>query len=483
MAPVFSSFPFNELNSQRILVIGDLLVDEYIIGECGRISPEAPVPVVQAKSSYRVLGGAANTAANVASMGGKVTLMGLIGADEAGTFFQTEVQKQGLEFIPFQDGRPTIKKSRVLGPQQQLLRIDYEETHSISKELSQSVHQAVEEQLPQVDIVVLSDYAKGFLAGDLCKNIIASANKLGIPTVVDPKVSHWDSYINCGYITPNWKEGLEILGKPYTHPDPTIAKNIAQELSEKLHCNVVLTMGPEGICFYPKESIQKEDAFILPTEAKEVFDVSGAGDTVVAWLSMGLASGLSHRDAIHWANVAAGIVVGKQGTSVLHPTDFDSHEQFAPLVEREQLAPLSKALNAQGKKVVTLNGSFDLLHSGHLHILREAKKQGDVLIVGLNSDSSVRGYKGPTRPIITEQERANMLLGLQDVDYVHIFSEADPIAFLVEIRPHVHVNGAEYGEDCIEADVVQEHGGKIHIVTLKEGLSTSSIVKKIQDNV
>jgi D-beta-D-heptose 7-phosphate kinase/D-beta-D-heptose 1-phosphate adenosyltransferase len=216
--------------------------------------------------------------------------------------------------------------------------------------------------------------------------------------------------------------------------------------------------------------------------AREVYDVSGAGDTVVAAFALAEAAGLTHRDAVELANRAAGIVVGKMGTATVSPEELlESDSAESPLLTRAQLAPLAKRLRAQGKRLVTLNGSFDLLHAGHLYILEEAKAQGDILIVGLNSDASVKRYKSKDRPIIPEAERAKMLSGLRCVDYVHVFDEDTPLAFLEEVKPEVHVNGSEYGADCIEAPLIKLHGGRIHIVEKIPGLSTSQILDRIQN--
>ena len=252
---------------------------------------------------------------------------------------------------------------------------------------------------------------------------------------------------------------------------------MAGALASALGTNVVLTLGAHGISFYSRDGGER---FAMPTLAREVFDVSGAGDTVVATLALALASGADHESAVTLANRAASVVVGKFGTATVTAEEVLRDTDAVRLVARRALAHLSTTLRAKGKRIVTINGSFDLLHGGHLYILNQARKQGDVLIVGLNSDASVKSYKGPTRPIVSERQRAEMLLALRMVDYVHIFDEPDPVAFLTELKPDVHVNGAEYGQNCVESGVVRRHGGTIHIVDRLPDLSTSGLLASLQ---
>jgi len=465
-----------------LLVLGDSFVDEYLIGECSRISPEAPVPIlrVDASKTRRVLGGAANTAANIAALGGKAVLFSLAGSDPMGGVLETLCSGSGVTLKAFKDGRPTLVKTRLVGERQQLLRLDYEETADISVAVENQILEAFRKQVKQADIVVLSDYAKGFLTLGLTQALIREAHAAGKAVVLDPRPQHAARYADCDYITPNWKESLGLLGRSTgVESNADHVREVGEALRQKLRCNVLLTMGPQGIAFFGKDA---EEFFQMPTAAREVYDVSGAGDTVVAAFALATAAGLSHPEAVELANRAAGIVVGKMGTATVSPEELlESDSAESPLLARPQLAPLANRLRAQGKRIVTLNGSFDLLHAGHLYILEEAKAQGDVLIVGLNSDASVKRYKSKDRPIIPEAERAKMLSGLRCVDYVHIFDEDTPIAFLEEVKPQVHVNGSEYGADCVEAPVVKRHGGRIHIVEKIPGLSTSQILKRIQN--
>ena len=459
--------------NRRILVLGDAILDEYLLGDCSRISPEAPVPVLKVNSARRVLGGAANTAANVVSLGGRATLIALVGDDEGGTTLSRCAADAGVQLLPVNHGLPTLRKTRVVGQNQQIVRLDYEEIRPLAAELEAEVLRLVDSQIDACDIVVVSDYAKGFASESLVQSIIQRAHQANVEVVVDPRPQHRNHYRGCDYLTPNWKESRALLRWPDSDPTQHNVMEVGHALVAELGTNVVLTLGAHGIAFYGRDG---QEQFALRTMAREVFDVSGAGDTVVAAFALARASGADHPTAVAIANRAAGIVVGKFGTATVTAEEILQDTDTLRLVPRSALSQLAATLRVKGKRLVTVNGSFDILHNGHLHILNEAHRQGDVLIVGLNSDKSVAAYKGPERPLVPERRRAEMLLALRMVDYVHIFDEPDPIAFLKELKPDVHVNGSEYGEDCIESETVKRGGGRIHIVDRLPGLSTSNLV-------
>lgn len=466
----------------RILVLGDCMVDEYLTGETTRLSPEAPVPIlrVDPAKTRRVLGGAANTAANIASLGGSPLLFALYdAADAAGVAFDALCGAHGIAVRAFRDGRSTLVKTRVVGQRQQLLRLDREDSRDIAPAVEAEILAAFRAALADVRAVVLSDYAKGFLTPALTQGLIREARDAGKPLVLDPRPQHGSRYQGADYVTPNWKESLGLLGWSEREATPENVGEVGEALRRRLGSHVLLTLGPAGIALFDRDTGEHVH---MPTAAREVFDVSGAGDTVVAAFTLALATGSDPRTAVDIANRAAGVVVGKLGTATVTREEI-LHDalEVSRLVPREALAPLAALLRAQGKRIVTLNGSFDLLHAGHLHILEEARRQGDVLVVGLNSDASVRRYKSADRPLIGEADRARMLLALRCVDYVHVFDEDAPMAFLGEIKPDVHVNGPEYGADCIEAPTVARHGGRIHIVEKIPGLSTSAIIGKIKN--
>jgi D-beta-D-heptose 7-phosphate kinase/D-beta-D-heptose 1-phosphate adenosyltransferase len=474
-AELLSRFP-----SQTILVLGDVFLDEFISGDCSRLSPEAPVPVLKVDEgkTRRVPGGAANTAANVASLGAKAVLIGISADDWHGRRFEELVAGSGIAYERVDDGRPTMRKTRLVGQGQQLLRLDYEETPEAGAATSAAILAAFRKHLPAAGMVVLSDYAKGFLTLETTQAILRETHAAGKEVLVDPRPQHAKYYVGCDYVTPNWKESQGLLGQTESDPTEALIVQNGLALRERLGCHVILTLGARGITFLDRETGKH---FNLPTQAREVFDVSGAGDTVVAAFALARTAGAGLEDAVRIANKAAGVVVGKFGTATVAREELlEAEPGETRLIGRAGLAPLSNTLKAQGKRVVTINGSFDLLHAGHVHILEEAKAQGDVLIVGLNSDASVKAYKGESRPIVPEGERARMLLALRAVDFVHIFDETEPMPFLAEIKPLVHVNGSEYGPDCIEAPLVKANGGRIHIVSKIPGLSTSALLARIR---
>ena len=454
----------SEFRKRRVLVVGDAILDEYLLGDCSRISPEAPVPVLKVNTSRQVLGGAANTAANVASLSGRASLITLVGDDEGGRTLRRCASAAGVDLLAVDGGQKTLRKTRVVGQNQQIVRLDYEDVQPSSAAVETEILKLFEASVGNADIVVISDYAKGFLSRSLAKGIIDRAHEAGLDVVVDPRPQNGEYYRGCDYLTPNWKESRALLRLPDTEPSPEAARTVAAALAAELGANVVLTLGAHGILFQNRDGGEQ---FALPTLAREVFDVSGAGDTVVAAFALSRAAGADHE-------------TGKFGTATVTPEEILQDTDGLRLVARSSLSQLAATLRAKGDRIVTTNGSFDILHSGHLHFLNEARRQGDVLIVGVNSDASVRSYKGSDRPIVPERRRAEMLLALRMVDYVHIFDESDPIAFLREINPDVHVNGSEYGEECIESATVRRGGGTIHIVGRIPGLSTSRLLGDLQ---
>jgi D-beta-D-heptose 7-phosphate kinase / D-beta-D-heptose 1-phosphate adenosyltransferase len=372
-------------------------------------------------------------------------------------------------------------KTRLVGQQQQLLRLDREETRDVSSETEAAVLTAFRTALTKAAAVVLSDYAKGFLTATLTPALIREARAAGKPVILDPRPQHGPRYHGADYVTPNWKESLGLLGWSERAATPENVAEVGDALRTLLGSHVLLTLGPAGIALFDRDTGAH---FHMPTAAREVFDVSGAGDTVVAAFTLARATGQEPRASVEIANRAAGLVVAKLGTATVTREEIlRENLEGDRLVARDRLAPLAALLRSQGKKIATINGSFDLLHAGHLHILEDARHQGDVLIVGLNSDASVKRYKSADRPLIGEVDRARMLLALRSVDYVHIFDEDVPMPFLEEVRPDVHTNGSEYGAECVEAPTVTKHGGRIHIVEKVPGLSTSAIIDKIRASV
>ncbi len=461
---------------QHVVIVGDIVLDEYVTGDCSRMSPEAPVAIVRVERTRAVLGGAGNTAANVAALGGRATLIGLGGEDATGDDVRRLAAQGGVRLELIADGRPTTRKTRVIGQQQQLLRLDHESSRPADPATEARLLERVSAALADARVLVISDYAKGVVTQSLAAGLVAGAHRRGIEVVTDPRPSHREFYDGVDALTPNWKEALALLGWPESPASDGSITAVGEALARRYQANIVLTLGPRGIAFFGRDF----DQFAVPTLAREVFDVSGAGDTVVAVLALARAAGADYRAAVSLANAAAGIVVGKLGTATVSVAELlHGLAPTARLVTRDELPGLATRLRRDGKRIVTLNGSFDVAHAGHLHILEEARRQGDVLIVGLNSDRSVRAYKGESRPINGEHDRARLLLALRVVDFVHIFDETVPMPFIEAVRPDVHVNGAEYGEQCIEAETVRRVGGRVHIVPRVAGLSTTAMVEKL----
>lgn len=462
---------------QSILIIGDLMLDEYLDGDSSRVSPEAPVPIVRFSGRRSVPGGAANTAANVVALGGRATLVGITGDDEAGRELTKACETRGIRLIAIRDGRETTRKVRVLGQRQQLLRVDYEASSPVGDDTESRLLEECARELAGADAIVISDYAKGVVTARLCEHVIGQARSTGKPVVIDPRPQHAAFYGGCDYLTPNWKEARALLDWPDAPATPEETLRTGRAIGDRFGCGVVLTLGPRGITLFPRGGGEPVAA---AAAAREVFDVSGAGDTVVAAFALATAAGASPAESATFANRAAAVVVGKHGTATVSPEEMLTTGQAEPhVIRREDLPILTETLRALGKRIVTLNGSFDVLHAGHLYILKEARQQGDILIVGLNSDASVRANKGPKRPVVPQAQRADMLLALRYVDYVHIFDEPVPMAFITAVRPDVHVNGAEYGEDCVEAAVVRETGARLHLVPRIDGLSTSGLIERL----
>ncbi len=465
---------FLDFSKSKILIIGDVMLDEYIYGNVNRISPEAPIPVLQMRDQKYTLGGAANVANNVAKLGADAYLFGLVGKDQNAEIFKKIITKEGIKGTFLATNQPTITKTRMIAGNQQLMRLDFESKFELDDNLSNSVKKEFIRLIKEVDIVIISDYQKGFLSQEIVTFIINKAKEFNKRVLVDPKNSDWNYYANAFIITPNFKEFKEVINKNIDNQDNLIAEN-AQTLLKKYNLDALLvTRSEKGMSLICDDFVQH-----VHPEAKEVYDVSGAGDTVIAVLGTCLAKDYDLKSAMELANVAAGIVVSKFGTvpinlGELRSAVFDVHEQEKVisladfLLKREQL-------KAKGKKLVFTNGCFDILHRGHLTYLQKAKKLGDVLIIGLNSDSSVKKLKGENRPIFNEADRAFALSCLEFVDYITIFSEETPEKILAKIKPDILVKGADYKVEEVKG---REFADEVVLIDFEEGYSTTGILKK-----
>jgi D-beta-D-heptose 7-phosphate kinase/D-beta-D-heptose 1-phosphate adenosyltransferase len=475
----------DRFDRSRVAVIGDVMLDRYAYGEVGRISPEAPIPVFRHRRIVAMLGGAGNVGRNIAALGAKAALVGLVGADGEGREVKALVAAEaGVSARLVADSsHATTVKTRFVAGQQQLLRADSETDGAPSPRLVRAVAAAARAMVAKAGAVVLSDYGKGVVASDVAAAVIAAARRRGIPVIVDPKGSDWSAYRGATLVTPNRRELEEAAGRSLAGDAAIVAA--ARALMKRHRLNAVLvTRSAEGMT-----AVTAREAHHLPAEAREVFDVSGAGDTVVAAVAASLAAGLSLPDAARIANAAAGIVVGKLGTAVAYRSEVFGALHAAGVAGAERkVATLASAADRvalwrrQGLKVGFTNGCFDLLHPGHIHLLHQARAACDRLIVGLNTDVSVRRLKGPTRPVQSESARAAVLGSLADVDLVVPFGDETPIKLIHALRPDVLVKGADYTvKTVVGASFVQGYGGRVVLAELKPGHSTTATVARLKE--
>jgi D-beta-D-heptose 7-phosphate kinase/D-beta-D-heptose 1-phosphate adenosyltransferase len=474
---------FND-SDKVALVIGDVMLDRYLLGNVNRISPEAPVPVVLLNKSEVRAGGAANVAANLSGLGLRTQIIGCIAHDESGHALKQIMQDNGLDtqHLMVSANRPTVSKTRVMSGNQQIVRIDDESAAAFNETESAQLLQQIDLALQQKPaIVILSDYAKGLLSEATCQAIIRQCKALGIAVIADPKGRDYSKYKGASALTPNKKETAEACG--VAAHETEVLLSAAKQLKDQLSLDfLAVTRGEEGISF-----IDHQHTAHIPATAKQVFDVSGAGDTVIATLAAGLIHDLSPHDALQLANIAAGIVVGKVGTVPVSQAELlkvlineDGQSQIDKICDKAELLSRVKAWREQGQKIVFTNGCFDLLHAGHVTYLEAARKTGDLLILGLNTDRSVSALKGPTRPVVHEGDRARVLAALAAVDAVILFDEDTPLELIHAIRPDIIVKGDDYTEDqVIGGKEVKSWGGSVKLIPLVQGRSTSNIIKKL----
>ncbi len=483
---------FSELSNKWALVIGDLMLDRYLIGDVQRISPEAPVPVVLLKQINERAGGAANVAANLAGLGIHTRIAGCVGKDVQATTLLDLLKEMGVDTsgVIQSEERPTVAKTRIMSSHQQIVRLDQESTTPYDTAEKKALQTHINKQLlAKPAIVILSDYAKGVLSDEACKSIIKECHHLKIPVIADPKGRDYSKYLGATALTPNKKEIAETCGVSQDDNDALLLA--ANQLRKTLHLEfLAVTRGEEGISLLDDIMHQNdnvESTHHIAATAKQVFDVSGAGDTVIATLAAGLINGLKPYEALQLANTAAGIVVGKVGTVPISQQELieeliakDSNEQVNKIVNLNQLMSKVEIWRKQKQKIVFTNGCFDLLHAGHVTYLEAAKKTGDKLVLGLNTDRSVSAIKGLARPVIHEADRARVLAALEAVDAVILFDEDTPLNLINAIKPHVIVKGSDYTEaQVVGGKEVKSWGGKITLINIVPGRSTSGILEKI----
>ena len=471
----------------KVLVVGDIMLDRYIHGDVERISPEAPVPVIRHARRYERAGGAANVAMNLAGLGCQTFLSGFWGTDAEQAELAAILNRTGIDTAGVVSSTlPTISKTRIVGRTQQLLRLDIESRDTPSASEADDLQQRATELATKVHAVILSDYAKGALSNALCEAVIRAARNAGIPILADPKTPDFSKYTGATTVCPNLGELSAATGIPAHKTEAILAAGQTLVTEHDLKF-LTVTMSEKGINVLRPGN---NGIFHSPARAREVFDVSGAGDTVIATLAASLAGGLQIETAVELANLAAGIVVGKVGT-----VPIARHELVAALTPSTNLTAGEKILDfariklrvaewrASGETIVFTNGCFDLLHVGHITLLEDCRRFGSKLVLGLNADASVCRLKGPTRPIVSERERARVMAALAAVDAVVLFEEDTPIELIRALKPDVLVKGGDYTiETVVGHEEVIAQGGRVEIVPTVEGFSTTNIVKKLTAN-
>ena len=477
------------LGSPGILVVGDFILDVYLYGDAMKISPEAPVPVLRvAETEYRC-GGAGSVAANLATLGAKVHCLGLIGDDKNGEILKEKLTEDGIDITGLLEvpDRPTISKQRLIGlaqhlHRQQLIRVDQESEEPISDKVNEAILRAYETKLPHINIVCLQDYNKGLLGDDLCRQMIRLANQAGKKVLADPSpTSNHLKYIGATVITPNRKESSAMVDFEVTSEETAgkAADHLLQELTLEA---VIITLDKEGA--YLKT---KEVGKLVPTRPRSVYDVTGAGDMVLAMLAMALAAGCEYETAVKLSNIAGGIEVGKFGAATVTIEEIADEIAHLNRDATGKVRSLDSLLceverhRRQKRTIVFTNGCFDVLHRGHLEYLRFCRRHGDVVVLGMNSDSSVKIIKGPTRPINNQNDRAALLAAMEMIDYVTIFEEPDPLNLIKKVRPDVLVKGEDWAEKgVVGREFVESYGGKVVLAPLVKGRSSTLTIEKMK---
>ncbi len=473
----FIAMSETDFKAASVIVVGDAMVDKYLIGRVRRLSPEAPVPIVEVGRTVLAPGGCANVANNVVHLRARAHLVCAAGRDAGRADLERMLGERKIDHTLIDAGLPTTTKVRVIGDRQQMIRLDFEEVAPIDDASTEGIAAAAEALMAGAGVLVISDYGKGVCTPELTARLIAAANRRAIPSIVDPKGTDWMKYAGATIVTPNLKELGRVMGVELKNEDATVDAAGRDAITRFGLKTLLVTRSERGMTLLSPDG----GCLHVPVEAREVFDVSGAGDTVVATLAVALASGIDMPHAVKLSNKAAAIVVGKSGTA---PIEYEELMDSARGASRKRMTLerlISRAAEHRrgGDKIVFTNGCFDILHRGHVSLLREAKKLGDVLVVGINSDRSVRSLKGEGRPVNTEEDRVELLAGLEFVDYVVVFDEETPENILRALRPEVLVKGGNY---AVEQVVGREFAGRTVIVPMLEGYSTTRIISAIRED-
>ena len=480
-----TDFDLSKFDDCRLLVVGDLMIDEYVWGDVDRISPEAPVQVVAVNSEDYTLGGSGNVVNNLVALGAEVSVLGVVGSGRYGKQLLDRLSDLGSNTggVIQEAGRPTTKKTRIIAAHQQVLRIDRETKKKIAAETFDSIIASAEKIIPEVDVVLISDYGKGLITRELVAKLVTLAHASGKIVVADPKGLDFSKYSGVSLLTPNKKEaslasGVEIIN------EERLAAAGSVLLEKSGTDKILITCGKDGMTFFERG----QGPFTIRTRAQEVYDVSGAGDTVIAVLGLGIAAGLPFKEAVALANTAAGIVVGKVGTATTTRKELARalKQPAAAAVSKhksiKELAEISRKLHNDRKRIVLTNGCFDLLHVGHIKLFAASKGLGDVLIVALDDDDSVRRLKGADRPVINAGERVGILSALDSVDYVVVFATNELDAVIKSIRPDILTKGSNYeSEDVAGLQIVEIYGGRVELIPITENISSSQIINNIKN--
>ncbi|MCR5566925.1 MAG: D-glycero-beta-D-manno-heptose-7-phosphate kinase [Clostridiales bacterium] len=471
----------------KMLVVGDLMIDIYLKGEVSRISPEAPVPVMLVKEQEYRLGGAGNVINNILALGGKVSCLSCIGSDGHGDWLKKQLNDKNVDtgYLFRTDDRPTITKTRVTAQNQQLLRYDEEVHEPVPQQVYQAVSQHTAEIMKGVDGVIISDYGKGMITADMARCVITQARKEHIPVFVDPKGTDYAKYAGATVCTPNFKEFSEAVGrKPGTEEE--IMQDGIRLCEKNAFDYVLLTRSEKGMSLIDGKNRTKED---FPAVAKEVVDVTGAGDTSISMFSLAFTAGYPLPECCRLANIAASVVVSRFGAAaatieeVRRNMDTDAGDS-KKIVSVEEAIQWREKMKAQGKKVVFTNGCFDLVHAGHISSFRQARAFGDKLIVALNSDASVRRLKGPARPVVDQENRLRLLAAIELIDKLVLFEDDTPEDIIRAICPDVLVKGKDWeGKEVAGGRFVTAHGGELRFIDMEEGLSTTNLISRILQSV
>lgn len=471
----------HSFRGRRVLVVGDIILDRYIWGDVERTSPEAPTPVVRLREQTSALGGAANVVANLAALGAKPALVGIVGQDAEADELRARLKALGVSgsgLVAVAD-RPTSVKTRIVSMGQQLLRLDHEETAPVPAAVGEKIVSVFEKALANVEALVISDYDKGVFETRRCQRMISLARKARIPVVVDPKGTDYTRYRGATVIKPNQKETQAATGIAVSSP-ASLAQAAFQILQSAQARALIISRGGQGVSVFE----QGQSAVHIPAQARQVYDVTGAGDSLVAAVAVALAAGATMPEAATIGNAAGSIVVGKIGTAFVEPGELiralEPGHSGHKLRSRTQLKHEIDTLRAAGKRIVFTNGCFDLIHLGHIKFLEQARQLGDVLVVAINSDDSVRKLKGPPRPVLDAEERSAILASLDAVDYIAIFEEPTPEKLLESLRPDILVKGKGLKkEEVVGGSIVESSGGKVVRLPLLGEVTTDAMVERI----